>query len=132
MELTVQQLVRPLWVLVAATMMVDALTTGLAFTMLAQYDPREANPVFVWLFDRIGVVAAMTLKAVVGVVTVWFLARRAANVTGKGDGRGMLFIRKLPRWKIQRDAVWTMAVMFLVMGLVCGNNIRAVIVQAAA
>jgi hypothetical protein len=38
-----------------------------------------------------------------------------------------LFLRKRPLWKVQRNAAWTLAFSLVLMGIVVGNNIRAIL-----
>jgi len=108
-------------------MMLDGLTTYIALTDHADAGAREGNPIAVWAIDHIGVVGMCTLKVLIGVLMIWRLAATAERGHRyKWMNRGIL-LRRLPEWKVRRNAAWTLAFSVLLMGVVVGNNVRAII-----
>ena len=127
-ELTVKQAVRPVWLLAALLMMLDALTTYLAFAWpTGAYGVAEANPLMVAGFAAFGVAGTMILKALVGILSVWVLAVR----TDRGRFFRPRIFKNVSNDRIRQVAMYTLVVSVLIMGLVVGNNIRAILMIAA-
>lgn len=124
---TVRQLLRPFWFVGALMMMLDGLTTYMALTFHADAGAREGNPIAVWAMDNIGVAGTCILKVLIGVAMMWRLAA-AADHGHKHTwlNRSILF-RKRPEWKVRRNAAWALAFSLVLMGVVVGNNLRAII-----
>lgn len=124
--LTVKQAVRPMWLLGAFLMMMDALTTYLAFTWPGMVAV-EANPLMNAGFATIGVAGTMVLKALIGIGSVALLAYRSE--------RGRFFqpwlLHKVSNDRVRQVAIYTLAFTVLIMGLVVGNNLRALIMMGA-
>lgn len=120
--------VRPFWLAGAFLMAMDGLTTYLALTLTSEsHGAREANPVAVFAIDHIGLPAMCILKGVIGIICVW----RLAAVAERGHryawmNRDLLF-RPRPVWKVQRSATYALAFTLVLMGVVVGNNVRAVL-----
>jgi len=124
---TPRQLLRPFWFVGALMMMLDGLTTYLALTLHSEQGAREGNPIAVWAMEHIGVAGTCTLKVLIGVAMMW----RLANAAERGHrftwlNRNILF-RKRPSWKVRRNAAWALAFSLFLMGVVVGNNVRAII-----
>jgi hypothetical protein len=58
---------------------------------------------------------------------MWRLAATAERGHRVGWLNRSLFLRKRPLWKVQRNAAWTLAFSLVLMGIVVGNNIRAIL-----
>lgn len=124
---TYRQMLRPFWFVGALMMMLDGLTTYIALTLHAEAGAREGNPIAVWAMEHIGVAGTCTLKVLIGVAMMW----RLATTAERGHkfewlNRG-LFLRKRPTWKVRRNAAWALAFSLVLMGVVVGNNLRAII-----
>jgi hypothetical protein len=124
---TYRQLIRPFWFVGALMMMLDGLTTYIALTFHAENGAREGNPLAVWAIDHIGVPGMCTVKVLIGVTMMWRLAATAERGHRVGWLNRSLFLRKRPLWKVQRNAAWTLAFSLVLMGIVVGNNIRAIL-----
>lgn len=126
-SLTSRQMLRPFWLAGALLMLLDGLTTYIALTWHADAGAREGNPLGVWAIEHLGVAGMCTLKVLIGVAMVWRLAVTAER-GHKYDwmNRGLL-LQKRPEWKVRRNAAWALAFSVLLMGVVVGNNIRAII-----
>ena len=123
---THRQLLRPFWFVGALMMMLDGLTTYIALTFYATQGAREGNPLAAWAIEHIGIAGMCSLKVLIGVAMMW----RLASTADRGHrvawlNRG-LFLRKRPLWKVQRNAAWTLAFSLVLMGVVVGNNLRAI------
>lgn len=124
---TYRQILRPFWFVGALMMMLDGLTTYLALTIHAENGAREANPIAVWAIEHIGVAGMCTVKVLIGVAMMWRLAataERGHRIQWLNRG---LFLRKRPTWKVRRNAAWALAFSLVLMGVVVGNNLRAII-----
>ena len=125
MTLTTKQIIRPFWILAAALMVADATTTYIAFTAPG-YVAVEGNPVMVAMFDQVGVGATMALKALIGVLACWFLAVRIE--------RGRFFeprlFKKVSNNAVRLVALYSLTFTLLLMGLVVGNNLRALLLPS--
>lgn len=124
---TFRQILRPFWFVGALMMMLDGLTTYIALTLHADNGAREGNPIAVWAIEHIGVAGTCTLKVLIGVTMMW----RLATTAERGHkfewlNRGLL-LRKRPTWKVRRNAAWALAFSLVLMGVVVGNNLRAII-----
>lgn len=124
---TYRQILRPFWFVGALMMMLDGLTTYIALTLHAESGAREGNPIAVWAIEHIGVAGTCTLKVLIGVAMMW----RLADTVERGHrfewlNRGLLF-RKRPTWKVRRNAAWALAFSLVLMGVVVGNNLRAIV-----
>jgi hypothetical protein len=124
--------VRPFWLAGAFLMMMDGLTTYLALTMSGDgYGAREGNPVMAHLVEVIGLAGMCVVKGMIGVCMVWRLAAIADHGhRWEWMNRGLLF-RPRPLWKVQRSATWALAFTLVLMGVVVGNNLRAVLTLAS-
>ena len=88
---------------------------------------REGNPLGVWAIEQVGVAGMCTLKVLIGVAMVWRLAVTAERGHKyEWMNRGLL-LRKRPIWQVRRNATWALAFSVLLMGVVVGNNVRAII-----
>jgi hypothetical protein len=128
---TYRQILRPFWFVGALMMMLDGLTTYLALTWYSEHGAREGNPLAVWAMEHIGVAGTCTLKVLIGVAMMW----RLATTAERGHklewlNRGLL-LRKRPTWKVRRNAAWALAFSLVLMGVVVGNNLRAMISLAS-
>ena len=124
---TYRQILRPFWFVGALMMMLDGLTTYLALTLHADDGAREGNPIAVWAMEHIGVAGTCTLKVLIGVAMMWRLATTAERGHKfEWQNRGLL-LRKRPTWKVLRNAAWALAFSLVLMGVVVGNNLRAII-----
>jgi hypothetical protein len=124
---TYRQILRPFWFVGALMMMLDGLTTYIALTLHTENGAREGNPIAVWAIEHIGVAGTCTLKVLIGVAMMW----RLADTVERGhrfewQNRGLL-LRKRPTWKVRRNAAWALAFSLVLMGVVVGNNLRAII-----
>jgi len=126
-EPTVRQLLRPFWFFGALLMMLDGLTTWIALTFLADDGAREGNPIGQWAIDHIGVTGMCVAKVLIGVTMMWRLVVTAdRGHRYRWMNRGIL-LRERPAWKIRRNAAWALAFSLVLMGVVVGNNLRAII-----
>jgi hypothetical protein len=126
-EPTHRQILRPFWFVGALMMMLDGLTTYIALTFHAEQGAREANPIAVWAIEHLGVAGMCIVKVLIGVAMMWRLAAtadRGHRVAWLNRG---LLLRKRPSWKVRRNAAWTLAFSLVLMGVVVGNNLRAII-----
>lgn len=125
-EPTARQLLRPFWFVGALLMMLDGLTTYLALTYHADAGAREGNPLGVWAIDHLGLEGMCIAKVLIGVAMMWRLAATAdRGHRWRFLNRGLLF-RKRPIWVVRRNAAWTLAFSLVLMGVVVGNNLRAI------
>ena len=124
---TIRQLLRPFWFVGALLMMLDGLTTYLALTYHADAGAREGNPLAAWVIDQIGVAGMCTLKVLIGVAVMWRLATAADRGHRISWLNRTIFLRRRPLWKVRRNAAWTLAFSLVLMGIVVGNNIRAIV-----
>lgn len=124
---TYRQLLRPFWFVGALLMMLDGLTTYIALTFFHEEGAREGNPLGVWVIDRIGVAGMCVLKVLIGVVVMWRLAAAADRGHRIAWLNRSLLFRERPMWKVRRNAAWTLAFSLVLMGIVVGNNIRAIV-----
>ena len=128
---TSRQMLRPFWLAGALLMLLDGLTTYIALTRHADDGAREGNPIGVWAIEHLGVGGMCTLKVLIGVAMVWRLAVTAERGHKyEWMNRGLL-LQKRPEWKVRRNAAWALAFSVLLMGVVVGNNLRAIISLAA-
>jgi len=126
-EPTYRQMLRPFWFVGALLMMLDGLTTYLALSYHADAGAREGNPLGVWAIDHLGLEGMCIAKVLIGVVMMWRLAATADHGHRVGWlNRGILG-RRRPIWKVRRNAAWTLAFSLVLMGVVVGNNVRAII-----
>jgi hypothetical protein len=124
---TYRQMLRPFWFAGALMMMLDALTTYIALTFHADSGAREGNPIGVWAIEHLGVAGMCIAKTLIGVAMMWRLAATADRGHKiRWLNRGLL-LRRRPSWKVRRNAAWTLAFSLVLMGVVVGNNIRAII-----
>lgn len=126
-EPTIRQLLRPFWFVGALLMMLDGLTTWLALTLHAENGAREGNPIAVWAIDQIGVTGMCVAKVLIGVVMMWRLAAAADRGHSHAWMNRNIFLQRRPTWKIRRNAAWALAFSLVLMGVVVGNNIRALV-----
>lgn len=125
-EPTARQLLRPFWFVGALLMMLDGLTTYIALEYFGNDGAREGNPIGVWVIDQIGVAGMCAGKVLIGVLMMWSLAATADHGHRvEWLNRGLRGRR--PRWKVQRNAAWTLAFSLVLMGVVVGNNLRAIV-----
>ncbi len=126
-EPTVRQLLRPFWFVGALLMMLDGLTTWIALTFHADDGAREGNPLGQWAIDHIGVTGMCVVKVLIGVTMMWRLVVAAdRGHRYRWMNRNLLF-RERPEWKIRRNAAWALAFSLVLMGVVVGNNLRAIV-----
>ena len=126
-EPTIRQLIRPFWFVGALLMMLDGLTTWIALTFLSEDGAREGNPIGIWAIERIGVTGMCVVKVLIGVAMMWRLAATADRGHRHAWMNRNLFLRRLPLWKVQRNAAWALAFSLVLMGVVVGNNVRAIV-----
>ncbi len=126
-SLSARQLLRPFWLVGALLMMLDGLTTYYALTHLADEGAREGNPIGVWAIEHVGVAGMCTLKVLIGVAMVWRLAVTAERGHKYAWMNRGLLLQKRPEWKVRRNAAWALAFSVLLMGVVVGNNVRAIV-----
>jgi hypothetical protein len=107
-------------------MMLDGLTTWIALTMHADAGAREGNPVAVWAIDHIGVTGMCVLKVLIGVTMMWRLVVAADRGHRYRWMNRTLLWRERPAWKVRRNAAWALAFSLVLMGVVVGNNLRAI------
>lgn len=125
--LSSRQMLRPFWLAGALLMLLDGLTTYIALTWHADEGAREGNPLGVWAIEHLGVGGMCAFKVLIGVTMVWRLAVTAERGHKyEWMNRGLL-LQKRPEWKVRRNAAWALAFSVLLMGVVVGNNIRAII-----
>jgi len=123
---TARQLLRPFWFVGALLMMLDGLTTYIALEFFSEEGAREGNPIGVWAIEHLGVIGMCAAKVLIGVAMMWRLAvtaDRGHRIDWLNRG---LVLRRRPRWKVQRNAAWTLAFSLVLMGVVVGNNLRAI------
>lgn len=123
---SVRQLLRPFWFVGALLMMLDGLTTWIALTFLTDGGAREGNPLAAWAIEHIGVTGMCTLKVLIGVAMMWRLAAAVDRGHRHDWMNRNLFLRRLPEWKVRRNAAWALAFSLVLMGVVVGNNVRAI------
>ena len=126
-EPTARQLLRPFWFVGALLMMLDGVTTYIALEFFSEHGAREGNPLAVWAIEHLGVAGMCAVKVLIGVAMMWRLAAtadRGHRVEWLNRG---LVLRRRPRWKVQRNAAWTLAFSLVLMGVVVGNNLRAIL-----
>jgi hypothetical protein len=126
-EPTLRQMLRPFWFVGAALMMLDGVTTYIALRFHAADGAREGNPIAQWAIDHIGLAGMCTAKVLIGVVMVWRLAAtadRGHRLTWLNRG---LSLRRKPTWQVRRNAAWALAFTLVLMGVVVGNNVRAIV-----
>jgi len=124
---TIRQLLRPFWFVGALLMMLDGLTTYIALEHFGNDGAREGNPIGVWAIEHLGVAGMCAAKVLIGVAMMWRLAATADHGHRvEWLNRGLLLQRR-PRWKVQRNAAWTLAFSLVLMGVVVGNNVRAIV-----
>ncbi|HEY5664072.1 MAG TPA: DUF5658 family protein [Ilumatobacter sp.] len=128
---TMRQLIRPFWFAGALLMMLDGLTTYIALRFLADGGAREGNPIAVWAIEHLGLAGMCATKVVIGVTMMWRLAA-AADRGHRFDwlNRSVL-LRRQPLWKVRRNAAYALAFSLVLMGVVVGNNLRAIVTLAA-
>ena len=124
---TIRQMLRPFWFVGALMMMLDGLTTYIALTFHADNGAREGNPIAVWAIEHLGVAGACSLKVLIGVAMMWRLAAAADRGHKTQWMNRSIFLRPRPEWKVRRNAAWTLAFSLVLMGVVVGNNLRAII-----
>ena len=124
---THRQLLRPFWFVGALMMMLDGLTTYIALTFHAENGAREGNPIAVWAMEHIGIAGTCVLKVLIGVAMIWRLAATADRGHKISFLNRGLLLRERPMWKVRRSAAWTLAFSLVLMGIVVGNNLRAII-----
>lgn len=126
-EPTARQLLRPFWFVGALLMMLDGLTTYLALTFFERAGAREGNPIAVWAIEHVGVGGMCALKVLIGVTMMWRLAATADRGHRISWLNRSVLLRRRPLWKVRRNAAWTLAFSLVLMGVVVGNNIRAIV-----
>jgi len=126
-EPTYRQMLRPFWCVGALLMMLDGLTTYLALTLHDDDGVREGNPIAVWAIEHLGVTGMCITKVLIGVAMMWRLAATAERGHRVAWLNRSLLLRKRPSWKVRRNAAWTLAFSLVLMGVVVGNNLRAII-----
>ena len=124
---TVRQMLRPFWFVGALLMMLDGLTTWIALTFHAEDGAREGNPIGVWAIDHLGVTGMCVAKVLIGVTMMWRLVVAADRGHRFRWMNRNLFMRERPEWKIRRNAAWALAFSLVLMGVVVGNNLRALV-----
>ena len=124
---TLRQMLRPFWFVGALMMMLDGLTTYLALTYHAEAGAREGNPLAAWAIEHIGVAGMCILKVLIGVAVMWRLAAAADHGHRIPVLNRTIFLQQRPMWKVRRNAAWTLAFSLVLMGVVVGNNIRAIV-----
>lgn len=126
-EPTARQLLRPFWFVGALLMMLDGLTTYIALEFFGDKGAREGNPLGVWAIDHLGVAGMCAVKVFIGVAMMWRLAATADHGHRVEWLNRGITMRRRPRWKVQRNAAWTLAFSLVLMGVVVGNNVRAIV-----
>lgn len=126
-EPTFRQMLRPFWFVGALMMMLDGLTTYIALTFHADAGAREGNPIAVWAIDHIGVAGMCIAKVLIGVAVMWRLAAAADRGHRIRFLNRTILLRERPLWQVRRNAAWTLAFSLVLMGIVVGNNIRAIV-----
>jgi hypothetical protein len=127
---TLRQMLRPFWFVGALLMMLDGLTTYIALSRHSEQGAREGNPIGIWAIDHLGLAGMCTLKVLIGVLMMWRLAATAdRGHKSTWLNRNLLF-RKQPSWKVRRNAAWALAFSLVLMGIVVGNNLRAIVTLA--
>lgn len=124
-----RQAVRPVWLLAAFLMMMDALTTYLAFTWpTGAMGVAEGNPLMASAFGAVGVGGAMLLKALIGIGCAWVLAIR----TDRGRFFDPVLFKSVSNDRVKQVGMYALTFTVLIMGLVVGNNLRALALLAGA
>lgn len=126
-EPTFRQMLRPFWFVGALMMMLDGLTTYIALTFHADAGAREGNPIAVWAIEHIGVAGMCIAKVLIGVAVMWRLAAAADRGHRIRFLNRTILLRERPLWQVRRNAAWTLAFSLVLMGIVVGNNIRAIV-----
>lgn len=126
-EPSVRQLLRPFWFVGALLMMLDGLTTWFALSFLADGGAREGNPLAVWAIEHLGVTGMCIVKVLIGVAMMWRLAAAADRGHRHDWMNRNLLLQRLPLWKVRRNAAWALAFSLVLMGVVVGNNVRAIV-----
>lgn len=126
-QLLARQLLRPFWCAGALLMMLDGLTTYIALTYFAEDGAREGNPLGVWVIDQIGVAGMCTAKVLIGVLMMWRLAIAAERGHRWSLLNRSILLRERPMWIVRRNAAWALAFSVVLMGVVVGNNLRAIV-----
>jgi hypothetical protein len=126
-EPTARQLLRPFWLVGALLMMLDGLTTWIALTVHADEGAREGNPLGRWAIEHVGVTGMCIVKVLVGVTMMWRLVVTADRGHRYRWMNRNVFLRPRPVWKIRRNAAWALAFSLVLMGIVVGNNLRAIV-----
>lgn len=126
-EPTFRQMLRPFWFVGALMMMLDGLTTYIALTFHADAGAREGNPLAAWAIEHIGVAGMCTVKVLIGVAVMWRLAAAADRGHRIRFLNRTILLRERPLWQVRRNAAWTLAFSLVLMGIVVGNNIRAIV-----
>ena len=129
-EPTLRQMIRPFWFVGALMMMLDGLTTYIALAFHSDRGAREGNPLAAWAIDHLGLAGMCTLKVLIGVAMMWRLAATADRGHKVAWLNRSLFLRRRPAWKVRRNAAWTLAFSLVLMGVVVGNNLRAILTLA--
>lgn len=129
--LSFRQMLRPFWLAGALLMMLDGLTTYIALTEHSDAGAREGNPIAVWAIEHLGVAGMCTAKVLIGVLMIWRLANTAEHGHRYQWMNRGLTLKPRPEWKVRRNAAWALAFSVLLMGVVVGNNVRAIISLAA-
>jgi len=127
LEPSSRQLLRPFWVAGALLMMLDGLTTYIALTYHHANGAREGNPIALWAIEHLGVTGMCVAKVLIGVTMMWRLAAAADRGHRVTWLNRSLFGQRRPSWKVRRNAAWTLAFSVVLMGVVVGNNVRAVV-----
>lgn len=126
-EPTFRQMMRPFWFVGALMMMLDGVTTYIALTFHADAGAREGNPIAVWAIDHMGVAGMCIAKVLIGVAVMWRLAAAADRGHRIRFLNRTILLRERPLWQVRRNAAWTLAFSLVLMGIVVGNNIRAIV-----
>jgi hypothetical protein len=127
---TLRQMLRPFWLVGALLMMLDGLTTYIALSRHSEQGAREGNPIGIWAIDQFGLAGMCTLKVLIGVLMMWRLAATADRGHQFEWLNRSVLLRKQPSWKVRRNAAWALAFSLVLMGVVVGNNLRAIVTLA--
>lgn len=123
---TMRQMLRPFWFVGALLMMLDGLTTYIALSRHSEQGAREGNPIGVWAIDHLGLAGMCIMKVLIGVLMMWRLAATADRGHRLAWLNRSVLFRKQPTWKVRRNAAWALAFSLVLMGVVVGNNLRAI------
>lgn len=125
-------MLRPFWFVGALLMMLDSLTTWIALTMaknVSGINAREANPIAVYVIDHLGLSGMCILKAIIGVLCIW----RLAAVADHGHRWAWMYKIRPFWWKgpvslerVQVSGAYCLALSIMIMGIVVGNNLKAI------